>query len=202
MNNEASTQTDKPNETKFFYYEKDGKVIGPADHYLFYDLLHKNQLPHETLIWEVGTQKWVKLGERYKTENPPPLPLSHITNGFAITMAFMPFFQMRLAKYLEVLFRSELISLNDYSSTLVSCMVFLYWFIPTNILLLSDIFSLERKNIKFGWMMWIFGNIHPTYLFYRGTVIAKANGKSWHLSHFLALVWIASANYAYGLGIF
>ncbi len=187
---------------KQFYYEDDGKINGPIKEEDFYDLILKGNLLHQTLIWEVGDTSWRKLGDIYKVKTPPPLPSSHISNGIAVTIAIMPFLQMWGIKVIDQNFRQEFNALNNYNSMLVGIILFLYFFITINIFVLIDIFSLEKKNVKMGKAMYILGFLIPTYLFYRGTVLAKMYGKTWNISHVLAFVWIASANYVFSWKFF
>jgi hypothetical protein len=184
-------------EEKYFFYETEEKIIGPISEKKFYDLIIKNSLSHETLFWEQGTTAWRKVGEAYKVVTPPPLPLSHISNGVAITIAVMPFFQMWGLRLIDKSFGAEFANFYSYSPTLFGIALFMYFLITVNLFLLFDIFSLEKKNIKIGKAMLLLGNLVPTYLFYRGTLLARASGKTWNISHFLAFVWIFSAVHSY-----
>lgn len=193
---QKSTETQQV-EKKFFYYESDGKVIGPIEDKTFFDLIIRNRLPHHTLMWEVGGSDWRKLGEVYKNSSPPILPTSHFSNGYAVTMSVMPLIQMFILRYFEKFFSEEINSIYSYSQTLFGIFLFLYFFISINIFLILDIRSLEKKRFEMGKAIFLWGNLIPTYLFYRGTLLAKANGKSWHSSHALAFIFIISASYAF-----
>jgi hypothetical protein len=94
-------------------------------------------------------------------------------------------------------FGAEFANFYSYSPTLFGIALFMYFLITVNLFLLFDIFSLEKKNIKIGKAMLLLGNLVPTYLFYRGTLLARASGKTWNISHFLAFVWIFSAVHSY-----
>ena len=202
MNEQVPISTEQQVAKKQFYYEYEGKISGPIKEDDFYNLVLKGDLLHQTLIWEVGDTSWKKLGETYKVKTPPPLPLSQISNGVAIIIALMPFLQVFGMEILYKNFRYELDALHNYSSILTGIIVFLYYFMTVNIFLLIDMFALDKKNVKMGKAMYILGNLIPTYLFYRGTLLARLNGKTWNFSHILAFVWIASANYAFHWGIF
>lgn len=202
MSEQELISTEQQIVKKLFYYEDDGKINGPIEEDLFYRLVRNDNLLHQTLIWEVGDTSWKKLGETYRVKTPPPLPSSHIPNGIAITISIMPFLQMWGIKVIDQYFRQDLNTLNNYSSVLFGIVVFLYFFITINIFVLIDIFSLEKKNVKMGKAIYILGFLIPTYLFYRGTVLAKMYEKTWNISHVLAFVWIASANYAFNWKFF
>ena len=202
MNTSEQVHEDQKIEKKYFFYETEEKIIGPIEDRVFYDLVFSNSLGHDTLIWEQGSTAWKKLGEAYKVESPPPLPLSHISNGVAITIAVMPFLQMWGLKSINKSFGAEFGNFYNYSPTLFGIALFLYFFITVNFFLLIDIFSLEKKNIKVGKAMFVLGNLVPTYLFYRGTLLARASGKTWNISHLLAFVWIASAVHAFSWNLF
>lgn len=200
--NEQNSTENQQVERKFFYYEIDGKVIGPIEDRTFFDLIISNKLPHHTLMWEVGGSDWKKLGEVYKNQSPPILPISHFSNGYAVTMSIMPLIQMSILRYFEKYFSDEINSIYNYSETLFIFILFLYFFLSINIFLILDIRSLEKKKFEMGKSIFLWGNLIPTYLFYRGTLLAKANGKSWHSSHLLAFVFLISANYAFNWRIF
>jgi hypothetical protein len=189
-------------ERKFFYYENEGKVIGPTEEKTFYELIIKNQLPHGTLMWEVGTSEWKKVGEVFKNQSPPILPISQFSNGYVITISIMPFIQMFILRYFEKFFGAEIAAIYNYSQTLIGVMVFICFFISVNIFMILDIRALEKKKIEMGKSILLWGNLVPTYLFYRGTLLARSSGKSWHSSHALAFIWLVSANYAFNWQIF
>ena len=196
MDNEKNS-IEQPIQKKYFFYETEEKIIGPINENHFFDLILSNSLNHDTLIWEQGSTAWKKLGEVYKVESPPPLPLSHISNGVAITIAVMPYIQMWGLKLIDKSFAVEFSNFYSYSPTLFGVALFLYFFITVNLFLIFDIFALEKKNIKVGKAMLVLGNLVPTYLFYRGTLLARASGKTWNVSHLLAFVWIASAVHSF-----
>ena len=202
MNNRSNEIINPTSEIKYFFYEEDGKIIGPTDPTRMSHLVINEKLKHDTLFWEINDNDWKKFGEKYKINEPPPLPTSHIPNGYAVTLSVMPYIQIWLLKYIDRSFGDEFTALKDYSPTLFGVAVFLFFFLTANSMLIADFVSLGRKNIRINSAIYLTGNLIPTYLFYRGTIIARSCGKSWHSSHLLALVWIICANYAYKLNLF
>lgn len=202
MNDRPNEAINSNTEIKYFFYEEDGKIVGPTDPTRMQHLVINEKLRHDTLLWEINDTEWKKFGEKYKTDQPPPLPISHIPNGYAVTLSVMPFIQIWLLNYIDRSFGSEFTALKNYSPTLFGVVAFLFFFITANSMLIADFVSLGRKNIKINSAIYLTGNLIPTYLFYRGTLIARSNGKSWHASHLLAFVWIICANYAYKLNLF
>jgi len=199
-NNEANENA--VNASKYFYYEAEGKIVGPIIDSEFYGKVSSKEIHHESLIWTEGDTAWSRLGQLYKVDEPPPLPLAYLSDGYAVTLALMPFIQVAIIKYVDSNFRAEMLTLSEYSSFLYGVLFFLLFFIPANIILLADVFSLEKKGIKMGKLMLLVGNLIPTYLFYRATLIGRLAGAKWSISHILPFVWIVCANYIYHWRLF
>lgn len=189
--------------TRFFYYESDGKVKGPISEDSFFELIAYKEIQHDTLIWGDGDTEWKRLGAAYKINTPPPLPISYISDGFAVGLALTPVIQMLVLRLIDgSKLGMELVNLSNYSPTIFGILVFLYFFITANIFMLADFSHLVKKNIKLGKSILIWGNLIPTYLFYRATMIARLGNKKWTISHLLPFVWLWAAFYFYPFRFF
>ena len=195
-------QTKQDNESQkeskqYFYYEVDGAIQGPIEDIEFYKLIKTGKLQHETLFCVYGASHWKNVGDAYKVENAPLLPISYISNGYAVTLALMPLLQSVGIKLLDQYYRAEFFSLKNNSPTIFSIFIVLYFLVSNTIFLILDIHALDKRKITFGKAMFLWGNIIPTYLFHRGTRLARIDGKVWNSSHLLAFIWLASAIYVF-----
>lgn len=187
---------------KYVYYELDGKVLGPIVDHSFFNMVRENKIPSNSLIWHEGDTQWQRLCEAYKLNFPPPLPSSHLSDGFAVTLAIFPFIQMMVLGWIDSSFRVQLNELYNYSKFLFDSLVFLYFFISANIILFADVNSLQKRHISLGKSIYLVGNFIPAYLFYRASLIGRISGQRWNISHLLCFVWIYSAIYAFHWKLF
>ena len=199
VHNQQNNSKSQEEVTDYFYYEVDGVILGPIESDEFFSLIKKKKLQHETLFCIYGDSNWKKIGDVYRVANAPLLPISYISNGYAVTLAFMPFLQLGGIKILDSSFRLEINSFSNNYPTIFAVLIFIYFIITSTVVMVLDMRALEKRKIVFGRAMLLFGNIIPSYLFHRGTRIARIDGKVWNASHLLAFIWIASFSYVFNL---
>lgn len=71
-----------------WFYLQNGRRHGPVDLYGLVDLILKQELTEDTLVWHSGLSEWVKASEReeIRRELPPPVPLSARETALAAPM--------------------------------------------------------------------------------------------------------------------
>ena len=71
-----------------WFYLQNGRRHGPLDLYGLVDLILKQELTEDTLVWHSGLSEWVKASEReeIRRELPPPVPLSARETALAAPM--------------------------------------------------------------------------------------------------------------------
>ena len=57
-----------------WYYEWDGKQVGPVSDEALADLLHEETINYYTLVWREGMSGWKPLGTVRPRGSPPPVP--------------------------------------------------------------------------------------------------------------------------------
>lgn len=185
MNDQADTEITR---IENYHYEKDGSIFGPISKEKLFELVRRDELSHQNLIWKDGEIEWSTIGKVFKLGEPPSLPLTHISNGYVVALTLAP---LSLNKIINLTFEPYKDFFQNHL-TLLSWLVFLLIFLINNIFLFADIFKLEKQGIKLGKYIMLWGNLIPTYLYYRGTVICRHTQTKFHISHFLALVWIVT----------
>ena len=96
-------------ENRTFYYEDNGKRVGPFPLNDFEKLIIQKKIGPKTLIWTQGFANWVEIKDsefmdKISFEGPPPLDGAHVNNLFVWILAFAPIIGQALKGFFAVLF--------------------------------------------------------------------------------------------------
>lgn len=155
-----------------WFYEKDGVRVGPVDEAAIKDLIARAALHHGSLVWSAS------LGHEWRTlqatplgmavMGPPPLPATHVKNGLAWLLAFVPLIGLVVELVLGLQW--------DYQPM----ELFLGYF------LINTVFAfLDGRNIKksghdtrrISYFFWIW--LVPVYLFQRARALNQSKAYFW-----------------------
>ena len=176
-----------PDNNEQWYYEVNGKQIGPKPFIVMQKLIEAEELALGTRVWKAGMPDWVKLEESElshirSSNTPPPLRRNAISNTLAWFIALSPW----LGTNIEGLF-ARMEYPNDYEiqEFLSAIANHEFWYASLAAVYVLLIFDLKQLK-KAGYSMDDFGGIKayfiPYYLYKRAQVVADK------LAYFI--VWI------------
>lgn len=171
-----------------WYYEKNGQRLGAVTGEAIAQLLARQDINGDTLVWKQGMEAWTPLATTElvlhlrQTSTPPALPLGQVNNKFLWLLSFSPILCW-LAETTQALFRYG----DNAGMVAYAVQHNQYWYISLAILLslgLADYKALEKAGVNLQKLnrFWVF--VTPGYIWKRCQLFSQGYKFLW--------IWVAS----------
>lgn len=174
-----------------WYYELEGEKKGPVLGSEILKLVEDKSLFPYSLVWKEGMSEWLKISEIAEFKNlsePPPLPISHVSSGYILSVVTLPIW----GAFLQLIICAVLAKENDelmwqyYDNKI---WIFSYMVINT-ILCAIDSSNLAKSGSKVS-AIWAFFLV-PVYIYKRGAELMKIHGGDYLKNHLFFFIWFIS----------
>lgn len=157
-----------------WYYEQNGKRIGPISTIKIEGLINDGAISYDTLVWQKGLDNWkliteTELNEYLQVKGPPPLLGKKVNNSFIWLLAFAPI----IGSVIEGLFFSGL----SFGGSLF------FWVALNSGLAIIDDIKVRNAGHKTNNLVWAIFLV-PVYLWKRANLTKQSKSYFW--------VWIIS----------